>query len=170
MASGLSFASGLSPLARGTPSWLSAKRYLQRFIPAGAGNTTAPPAQLLPATVYPRWRGEHTCVVINLDNLCGLSPLARGTQPRLHPPAPALRFIPAGAGNTIKYFFIGNHYPVYPRWRGEHTKSQSCCRTDRGLSPLARGTRFKGTRSGWPPRFIPAGAGNTPHQGFSARI
>ncbi|ESF66397.1 hypothetical protein SEES0695_16736 [Salmonella enterica subsp. enterica serovar Soerenga] len=52
--------------------------------------------------------------------------------------------------------------PVYPRWRGEHVSAGICSPAQRGLSPLARGTR--GTQCGQNPdqRFIPAGAGNTP--------
>ncbi|ENE50637.1 hypothetical protein ECP03022939_2730 [Escherichia coli P0302293.9] len=43
----------------------------------------------------------------------GLSPLARGTR---------LRFIPAGAGNTLRRSAFFASRSVYPRWRGEHKK------------------------------------------------
>ena len=92
---------GLSPLARGTRGDVRQRRRHVRFIPAGAGNTTAKIDFLPPFSVYPRWRGEHTD---REDGKCqrhGLSPLARGTP---HPPHTArqrCRFIPAGAGNTI---------------------------------------------------------------------
>ncbi|SHG33081.1 hypothetical protein SAMN05444147_102142 [Pectobacterium carotovorum] len=54
----------------------------------------------------------------------GLSPLARGTRLPDNLSVGGSRFIPAGAGNT--------HHPrdtpcrgaVYPRWRGEHSKSR----------------------------------------------
>ena len=74
------FAVGLSPLARGTLQWLPLHHNIDRFIPAGAGNTASRSNGCSTITVYPRWRGEH----------------ADFKQAR----NPAFRFIPAGAGNT----------------------------------------------------------------------
>ncbi|KDU16094.1 hypothetical protein AC58_1009 [Escherichia coli 3-105-05_S3_C3] len=92
-----------------------------------------------------------------------------------------VRFIPAGAGNSGQGNSITIPCPVYPRWRGELSRmlidtahhrglsplagelvrqvamfSAGC-----GLSPLARGTPLIGNASSLPPRFIPAGAGNS---------
>ncbi len=50
---------------------------------------------------------------------------------------------------------------VYPRWRGEHFVFADSKDLLHGLSPLARGTLSGTTRQIRPPRFIPAGAGNT---------
>ncbi|AQU53573.1 CRISPR associated protein of unknown function [Salmonella enterica subsp. enterica serovar Typhimurium] len=51
------------------------------------------------------------------------------------------RFIPAGAGNTLGLGLGLGSDAVYPRWRGEHTSFSLNDNPQRGLSPLARGTR-----------------------------
>ncbi len=111
--------------------------------------------------VYPRWRGE-----LNIGNgfaaaASGLSPLARGTRQNGLSSLVRLRFIPAGAGNTIVCKFAAAPLAVYPRWRGEHWSKYRQHVPYHGLSPLARGTHT--IRAVLRPniRFIPAGAGNT---------
>ena len=113
----------------------------QRFIPAGAGNTSYQRPPIHGMSVHPRWRGEHSRSRSAATLAAGSSPLARGTQLfqcRFHG---SLRFIPAGAGNTAAPRSTGSALAVHPRWRGEHF-SGAC-----GASSA--------------PRFIPAGAGNT---------
>ena len=92
----------------------------------------------------------------------GLSPLARGTRLRISPYRCALRFIPAGAGNTRPAPERCPWHSVYPRWRGEHAIVDGTRDLPVGLSPLARGTRTLSARRKSSSRFIPAGAGNTP--------
>ena len=72
-----------------------------------------------------------------------------------------MRFIPAGAGNTVDGEFFIAGAPVYPRWRGEHDRPRHLAVADQGLSPLARGTLLQCQQSFPDCRFIPAGAGNT---------
>ncbi|OUH97683.1 hypothetical protein AZZ68_002651 [Klebsiella pneumoniae] len=136
---------GLSPLARGTPSGNVPGSTGRRFIPAGAGNTRSPHARHFIRAVYPRWRGEHLLHPPGVRGAVGLSPLARGTR-RINsqvqrPP----RFIPAGAGNTFISIPIKSKPSVYPRWRGEHRAKGKKMRELIGLSPLARGTRLRGS-------------------------
>ncbi len=94
--------------------------------------------------VYPRWRGE-----LNIGNgfaaaASGLSPLARGTRQNGLSSLVRLRFIPAGAGNTILNDAAPTAPTVYPRWRGEHLSLNHDVNPSRGLSPLARGTPDEG--------------------------
>ena len=119
---GEQYLTGLSPLARGTPLRVAKFHTKRRFIPAGAGNTLVVRFWNPIKAVYPRWRGEHAPCNLCAADSAGLSPLARGT-----PIIPAgierlSRFIPAGAGNTSRLAATRLLAPVYPRWRGEHTK------------------------------------------------
>ena len=111
---------GLSPLARGTLSPKGAQGPFQRFIPAGAGNTCRKTNYDYSISVYPRWRGEHYDSEPRGADICGLSPLARGTLKPDLPDGQATRFIPAGAGNTVRLWRVTRMQGVYPRWRGEH--------------------------------------------------
>ena len=52
-------------------------------------------------------------------------------------------------------------YSVYPRWRGEHGRTEYKAVYLLGLSPLARGTPEEARERLQATRFIPAGAGNT---------
>ncbi len=153
--------SGLSPLARGTPSTNTKTALISRFIPAGAGNTLILVCLFPLMMVYPRWRGEHA----SLFGLCyadfGLSPLARGTQQSKPIANSSKRFIPAGAGNTLQTVKRKHKFAVYPRWRGEHFRELNVVKAHLGLSPLARGTQGRTPLRPRPQRFIPAGAGNT---------
>ncbi|SQY37707.1 Domain of uncharacterised function (DUF2825) [Escherichia coli] len=152
---------GLSPLARGTH--LSPYEFYapSRFIPAGAGNTASHSIRWFSMTVYPRWRGEHVTWRRPAIDFSGLSPLARGTLEPVFLSARNVRFIPAGAGNTVRIGFENLYAPVYPRWRGEHKSGSVAYKIYPGLSPLARGTHTDGDVSAEGDRFIPAGAGNT---------
>ena len=132
-----------------------------RFIPAGAGNTRhrAPPRGQIP--VHPRRRGEHRGWTRGVTSYAGSSPQARGTQRGPHADATARRFIPAGAGNTVRERPADIIFPVHPRRRGEHSSGGSSSSSSSGSSPQARGTPVLIGRSLHYTRFIPAGAGNT---------
>ena len=93
---------GLSPLARGTRARTTGGSPSGRFIPAGAGNTFRGNARRSAGAVYPRWRGEHRMRPARYCKMYGLSPLARGTHKSTLSIFRLKRFIPAGAGNTVK--------------------------------------------------------------------
>ncbi|VGD68424.1 Domain of uncharacterised function (DUF2825) [Klebsiella pneumoniae] len=161
MAIGHAAGGGLSPLARGTHSAVKHAQSMDRFIPAGAGNTNSVDLILTDPPVYLRWRGEHILGGNQNDEVNGLSPLARGTPVVGTHVRTRHRFIPAGAGNTIESNDALERISVYPRWRGEHTSRSRVISVVRGLSPLARGTRVTLGGREIVERFIPAGAGNT---------
>ncbi len=154
-------ANGLSPLARGTLIPDLDIPGIDRFIPAGAGNTVASVRTGLQISVYPRWRGEHFRRILVPGRHFGLSPLARGTLGRRRGLGRSFRFIPAGAGNTYLVTGAPPLSSVYPRWRGEHKSFMSRRIRATGLSPLARGTPHALLGFNTERRFIPAGAGNT---------
>ena len=152
---------GSSPLARGTPRLNPCKPMCLRFIPAGAGNTTADYNNLDALVVHPRWRGEHLRLSPDPAIASGSSPLARGTRAYAVAAVLADRFIPAGAGNTARAISAAGSMPVHPRWRGEHDQCPRAFGLSAGSSPLARGTRLQVDARQRRRRFIPAGAGNT---------
>ena len=110
---------GLSPLARGTLVQIVPGYFLVRFIPAGAGNSSASKMIAAMITVYPRWRGELEFCRHELRPDAGLSPLARGTRRIWWRGRYRFRFIPAGAGNSPTCASAVSVCAVYPRWRGE---------------------------------------------------
>ncbi len=132
---------GSSPLVRGTRISLRSKYRLYRFIPAGAGNTPLYSCTMSRTPVHPRWCGEHDFLTTMWLNMCGSSPLVRGTRPAHFIPSGNGRFIPAGAGNTqsLRVIYSGLF----------------------GSSPLVRGTLHSMMLLPAHSRFIPAGAGNT---------
>ena len=152
---------GLSPLARGARHSQADPATALRFIPAGAGNTPASSVYSARSPVYPRWRGEHARLVGVFREIAGLSPLARGTLQQSETSWLAVRFIPAGAGNTEQQVFQMASRAVYPRWRGELPRRLAQQSRPRGLSPLARGTLEMTKNARRRNRFIPAGAGNS---------
>ena len=152
---------GSSPLARGTQCSGMVVFSVSRFIPAGAGNTTRMPPSPTSQPVHPRWRGEHRRRLSRIGRFIGSSPLARGTRRKDNRPGAVPRFIPAGAGNTIRCAPAAGRSAVHPRWRGEHPFARRQVPTPDGSSPLARGTRLPARQDQAGRRFIPAGAGNT---------
>ncbi len=136
---------GSSPRARGTLIALQFHFYLERFIPAGAGNTYISPRLDLRNPVHPRGRGEHANDRHENGDNVGSSPRARGTRwvdsQHIH----YARFIPAGAGNTDGRSTARGFSSVHPRGRGEHASSRIKQGFSTGSSPRARGTRLRGT-------------------------
>ena len=153
--------SGSSPRARGTLIVADHRDGSDRFIPAGAGNTRDGTGFCWREAVHPRGRGEHDRANGRNAHKNGSSPRARGTLPRELPNGHGVRFIPAGAGNTVVRSVILAPPAVHPRGRGEHVGEISKELLYAGSSPRARGTPQRCGRHKFALRFIPAGAGNT---------
>ena len=152
---------GSSPRVRGTHREGRWHYPHYRFIPAGAGNTYQTLFIFLMCAVHPRGCGEHGTRRIRQTCSVGSSPRVRGTPPH-QPEIPlAVRFIPAGAGNTHGQFTAATRNTVHPRGCGEHSFSIFICLLMAGSSPRVRGTPIRQTNYEIQKRFIPAGAGNT---------
>ena len=152
---------GSSPRVRGTRSLSRVGSSRTRFIPACAGNTPCMLPALMATTVHPRVCGEHPILVVALVWLVGSSPRVRGTPPSIVPFSQDGRFIPACAGNTNISRLRNTPLPVHPRVCGEHVPLAGLDPAALGSSPRVRGTPLVCSLRLWPPRFIPACAGNT---------
>ena len=157
---------GPSPLARGTLAPAPCSRWVQRSIPARAGNTSGlAPASAYPS-VHPRSRGEHVHYCARVAPCGGPSPLARGTpDPGRRGKSPG-RSIPARAGNTLMLLRPPAPGTVHPRSRGEHQDPDLDNSISAGPSPLARGTLERNLLRHSTGRSIPARAGNTSKAAF----
>ena len=133
--------SGSSPRARGTRRGHRLGDRRDRFIPAGAGNTSHEAHDRQRWPVHPRGRGEHSSAAVARPANGGSSPRARGTLPAQAVHGTARRFIPAGAGNTRSQSPSRAGGTVHPRGRGEHTPKKTIAASQTGSSPRARGTR-----------------------------
>ena len=132
---------GSSPRVRGT-RWRYGDQHLRdRFIPAGAGNTSG---GILPRPiilVHPRGCGEHGSHHAAMVSRSGSSPRVRGTHRMPWPNRAYFRFIPAGAGNTPPVPSAAALLPVHPRGCGEHPCLLIEGDAQPGSSPRVRGTR-----------------------------
>ncbi len=135
-----------------------------RFIPASAGN--GPVWWDCPAwvPVHPRERGERQAIPSHVAEPTGSSPRARGTEHPRQWQASRIRFIPASAGNGPVKPEIPLGRSVHPRERGERDWANRKSRQNPGSSPRARGTAQPRRDDELHRRFIPASAGNGPHE------
>ena len=154
-------ASGSSPRLRGTQRMGGVQIVGVRFIPAFAGNTPASNAFMNSTAVHPRVCGEHPIRARKVIASGGSSPRLRGTLCRAPIYRPAVRFIPAFAGNTSGLRRGPRSAAVHPRVCGEHCGKRDSRLARFGSSPRLRGTHDRRGIERQPVRFIPAFAGNT---------
>ena len=162
IASRPSLSSGSSLRAQGTHRhWKKALDHI-RFIPAGAGNTVCRLLSDSPIAVHPCGRREHVLNSAQKTHNAGSSLRAQGTRWFLCLHSGQIRFIPAGAGNTAQAVVLGLALSVHPCGRREHREWVFTVIFSTGSSLRAQGTQEVTVFAGNLPRFIPAGAGNTP--------
>ncbi len=153
--------SGLSPRGRGKPGESVRSVYLNRSIPAWAGETRCSLNCLVLSAVYPRVGGGNLFLLTSLVNWRGLSPRGRGKL-GLCPPCPlSCRSIPAWAGETLRQAKDIVVTRVYPRVGGGNGAYRMVQKHNEGLSPRGRGKHRRRNLNADERRSIPAWAGET---------
>ena len=110
---------GSSPRVRGTGRNPRQFVHLVRVIPAGAGNSARPLAEIRHIAGHPRGCGEQSATAILSAIVCGSSPRVRGTVPAAALPTLRRRVIPAGAGNRGRGPECVGQKTGHPRGCGE---------------------------------------------------
>ncbi len=150
---------GLSPRVRGNQVLEEVGSGVEGSIPAGAGEPRSGRGLRRCWKVYPRGCGGTVRGSTPSLGRHGLSPRVRGN--RVGPPLPLRRggSIPAGAGEPMRPRRRNWLTTVYPRGCGGTQKRPGAKALLEGLSPRVRGNRPRVHAVTWPPRSIPAGAG-----------
>ena len=151
---------GSSPRERGTRRARTPGSPTFRFIPARAGNATAPRWSYSPGSVHPRASGERCPGHEQSRCAIGSSPRERGTPEPCRLRRGMGRFIPARAGNATQAEDVITGTLVHPRASGERCWSVMANRYAAGSSPRERGTHDGPQTDALDDRFIPARAGN----------
>ena len=158
-------ARGLSPHGRGKPLSPGRRDFLQRSIPARAGETPGGVADGGVGAVYPRTGGGNSSAGMRAVTWVGLSPHGRGKRQSGPAPAQWSGSIPARAGETRWATWSVVSPEVYPRTGGGNFPFSLRQSQHRGLSPHGRGKLVCHYRHCLSPGSIPARAGETPRRG-----
>ena len=160
------FASGSSPLARGTLQSRIFRFSRRGLIPARAGNTACYLWASGWTGAHPRSRGEHMGFpsVPSLD--MGSSPPVRGAHVAYRRYEGHAGLIPACAGSTPMSRLVSAPCWAHPRLCGEHANEKAGKRTLLGSSPPVRGARLWLRPGHHLQGLIPACAGSTKRKAF----
>ncbi len=159
---------GLSPRVRENRGLVWCGRCRLGSIPACAGEPGHQVAGIRSDEVYPRVCGGTAHWHTQKYTLLGLSPRVRGNPRRCRLCTPAIRSIPACAGEPRGRCVAGLRLPVYPRVCGGTSGWARIRTTRRGLSPRVRGNPGLDTAAVDARRSIPACAGE-PARGAPTR-
>ena len=160
---------GLSPRVRGNQAAQGGEGFLERSIPACAGEPGSCPAAQVIVTVYPRVCGGTPAHYDSAGDFRGLSPRVRGNQAARAPLGRRRRSIPACAGEPARSILLHQGSGVYPRVCGGTRRHQEMMTALIGLSPRVRGNQ---RRLGYVARrrgSIPACAGEPPSPALRPR-
>ena len=161
---------GSSPRVRGTGNSQAMRDLVSRFIPACAGNRSARFLDFVAVAVHPRVCGEQIAGNFRFKAFGGSSPRVRGTAQASQESLKIGRFIPACAGNRIRWIRRSIRISVHPRVCGEQYVKEITMLEYRGSSPRVRGTEPVAVRPIRLIRFIPACAGNSSTAPCSIRV
>ena len=130
---------GSSPLTRGKPGRIRARRRGTRLIPAHAGKTPGGDTGVKFAAAHPRSRGENSRLGAGITWTRGSSPLTRGKRELLGCGRVVPGLIPAHAGKTYSPRMRPESTRAHPRSRGENLEDHLRRTEAEGSSPLTRG-------------------------------
>ena len=153
------YSGGSSPRGRGQGTRFRRQPRRHRFIPAGAGTRSGPPAESSPTPVHPRGGGDKVGPFRsagedavhprgggdkfeagdNATSKDGSSPRGRGQDDNRKQDETSSRFIPAGAGTSAKQVLIRDNNAVHPRGGGDKRTGRATTPTLTGSSPRGRG-------------------------------
>ncbi len=150
---------GLSPPARGSLSPNDLPKYLTGPIPARAGEPLPQRGEIAVRQAYPRPRGGAPHKRPPAPAASGLSPPARGSLTHRRTSIRRIGPIPARAGEPRKSSGPPMLPGAYPRPRGGAGFLGRDAARHRGLSPPARGSRYRAGGGRDDQRPIPARAG-----------
>ncbi len=118
---------GSSPRTWGTLKFAKDDPIGTRFIPTDVGNTKVTLPYLLPITVHPHGRGEHSRSIQHTSLSAGSSPRTWGTLQINTTYFTVCRFIPTDVGNTPLRVSQKSYPAVHPHGRGEHLDILTAC-------------------------------------------
>ena len=99
-----SYDSGSSPRMRGKPTCLTVGPSNRRIIPAHAGQTNKAVQVPQSASDHPRACGANESAIRQAGDQFGSSPRMRGKRSACRTSSPAVRIIPAHAGQTVRFY------------------------------------------------------------------
>ena len=132
-----------------------------RIIPARAGPTSSHVTHTEYPSDHPRSCGANYDYKAMAAGIVGSSPLVRGQHVFADVRVQAIRIIPARAGPTTSFHFIGHGGPDHPRSCGANMSVLPLYTCSAGSSPLVRGQPDRMGKYLQPRRIIPARAGPT---------